>query len=86
MIFQLAEGLKRRREAEAMRMWKQTDKLEQLKERIKQHFIDDVFVAWKRRVAFKGGHSIHNRALRCKAWQALDKYRKISKVKRFRQN
>jgi len=47
--------------------------------------IEDVFEAWKNKVAFKGGHSIHNRVLRSKVWLVLEKRRKAAKVNKFRQ-
>ena len=51
---------------------------------MKKNFLEDVFEAWKQKIAFKGGHSIHNRALKLKVLGVLDKRRKATKVKNFR--
>ena len=68
----------------AMAHWKRQDRLKTIAHRRKTNLIEDVLVAWKRRVAFKGGHSIHNTALKNKVWSCLLKHRKARKVKKFR--
>ena len=69
---------------EAFKQWKQIDQLSLLSAKVKKNFVEDVFEAWKQNVAFKGGHSIHNRALKLKVLGVLDKRRKAAKVKKFR--
>lgn len=46
--------------------------------------LEDLFLAWKCIVAFKGGKSVHERTLKAKALKALSRYRKGKKVKQFR--
>ena len=67
-----------------MNIWKQADKILKFSTKTSRNFQEDVFVAWKKKVAFKGGHSIHNRALKFKVLTILDKRRKAAKVKKFR--
>ena len=69
---------------QAFNEWIKVDQLQLLARRRQTNFIEDIFVAWKRRVAFKGGHSIHNHALKLKAWSSFVKHKKAAKVKQFR--
>ena len=68
----------------ALAHWKRQDKLITIAQKRRTNLMEDVLVAWKRRVAFKGGHSIHNTALKSKVWSCLLKNRKAKKVKKFR--
>jgi len=68
----------------AYKQWQQSHKLNLITQKHNRNFLEDVFEAWKQKVAFKGGHSIHNRALKEKVWTAFVKNRKAWKVKLFR--
>jgi len=84
VIWRISQTFMRRETAIAWRHWLQSDRLMSLRRKIQINLLEDVFEAWKHRVAFKGGHSIHNRALKTKALATLIKRRKAGKVKRFR--
>ena len=48
----------------SLAQWKFIDRLRQLEAKHKRNFVEDIFEAWKHKVAFKGGHSIHLRVLK----------------------
>ena len=86
LVYRIADRVANRNLQKGLTQWKQADKLVKLSQNRFKNFLEDVFEAWKQRVAFKGGHSIHNRSLKAKVWMTLSKRRKAGKVKRFRSN
>ena len=84
IITNVTESFHRRRLEQAFKLWQQMDRLKILSQRRQINLLEDIIEAWKHRVAFKGGHSLHNSALKSKVWKILDKRRKAGKVKSFR--
>ena len=64
-------------------MWKQHTKVVAYTEQRLASRLEEVFEGWKHVVAFKGGHSIHNKALKRKVFSVLIKQKKLAKVKWF---
>ena len=77
------EHLNRRRASVAFNVWKQYSKLLAFMEKRQGSQLEEMFEAWKHIVAFKGGHSIHNKALKQKVLAILVRRKKLAKVKQY---
>ena len=84
IVYRICEGFRLRNLRLIVKEWRQNATIVKFIDLKRKNMVEDVFEAWKQRVAFKGGLSLHNHALKGKVISALVKYRKAAKVKRFR--